>query len=69
MKAILIETEYIDLSQALKLVGLVGTGGEAKYFLQENTIKVNSALENRRGRKLYPGDILQINKEEYKITK
>lgn len=69
MKAILIETEYIDLSQALKLVGLVGTGGEAKYFLQENTIKVNSVLENRRGRKLYPGDILQINKEEYKITK
>lgn len=67
MKELAIKTPYIELNQALKLIGYISTGGEAKWFIEENSIKVNGLDENRRGRKLYNGDILKINKHEYLI--
>lgn len=56
-----IQTEYIALGQFLKLSGVIDTGGMAKAFLAEVPIKVNGEEENRRGRKLYPGDQVEIN--------
>jgi ribosome-associated protein len=55
-----IETTYITLGQFVKLVGAIDTGGQVKWFLSEHEIKVNNELENRRGRKLYPGDKIEI---------
>lgn len=55
-----IQTEYIALGQFLKLSGVIDTGGMAKAFLAEVPIKVNGETENRRGRKLYPGDQVEI---------
>ncbi|WP_412771612.1 RNA-binding S4 domain-containing protein, partial [Ligilactobacillus murinus] len=45
-----------------KIADLVSSGGQAKWFLQEyaNDILVNGEPENRRGRKLYPGDSVEI---------
>ena len=64
-----ITSEYITLGQFLKHVNLIGTGGEAKYFIQENTIFVNDDLEDRRGRKLYPSDRISIvNHGDFKIV-
>ncbi|MDR1794903.1 MAG: S4 domain-containing protein YaaA [Erysipelotrichaceae bacterium] len=60
-------TDYITLGQWLKLKSFTGSGGEAKAFLQENEISVNNEKENRRGRKLYPGDIVNINGTEFRI--
>lgn len=60
MKTIPIQTEYIALGQFLKLADCISTGGQAKSFLQETEITVNGALENRRGRKLYAGDIVNV---------
>lgn len=51
-----IHDEYITLGQLLKLVGIIGTGGEAKVYLAQNSVDVNGEPEQRRGRKLYPGD-------------
>ncbi|KAB8136268.1 S4 domain-containing protein YaaA [Gracilibacillus oryzae] len=51
-----INTEYIQLGQFLKLANILESGGMVKVFLQENGVFVNGELENRRGRKLYPGD-------------
>lgn len=67
MKNIEIKDEYITLGQFLKIVDLVSTGGEAKIFLLENEILVNGLKENRRGRKLYKNDIIEISKIGYKI--
>ena len=67
MKNVKIKDEYITLGQFLKIVDLVSTGGEAKIFLLENEILVNGLKENRRGRKLYKGDIIEISKIGYKI--
>jgi len=67
MKDVTIKTEFITLGQLLKFLGLVGSGGEAKMFLQMNKILVNDAPDNRRGRKIYPNDIVKIEKDEYLI--
>ena len=56
----MISEEYITLGQALKEVGVVQTGGAAKWFLQETQVLLNGEEENRRGKKLYPGDQLEI---------
>ena len=60
MKEIGISTEYIALGQFLKLSDCIDSGGAAKFFLQENEVTVNGELENRRGRKLYVGDKIDI---------
>ncbi|MGI6782404.1 MAG: S4 domain-containing protein YaaA [Acholeplasmataceae bacterium] len=69
MEIIKIDKEYITLSQLLKLTDLIDTGGEAKYFLLENKIFLNDVLENRRGKKLYPGDKIRINRQVFVISK
>lgn len=56
--------EYIKLDQFLKLAGVVETGGEAKHLIQSGQVMVNGAIETRRGRKLYHGDIVVVNEEE-----
>ncbi|GBG96463.1 S4 domain-containing protein YaaA [Lactococcus termiticola] len=54
--------EYLTLGQFLKEAALISTGGQAKLFLAEHEggVFVNGELENRRGKKLVPGDQLEI---------
>lgn len=61
MKEVAISTEYITLGQVLKLADVVGSGGEVKAFLQETQVTVNGEPENRRGRKLVPGDSVDVS--------
>lgn len=53
---ITIKDEYIKLGQALKLAGLVGSGVDAKFVIQDGQVKVNGEVDTRRGKKLYSGD-------------
>ncbi|KRN75911.1 S4 domain-containing protein YaaA [Weissella minor] len=55
-----IQTPYITLGQVLKETSVVETGGQAKWYLRENTVLVNQEPDDRRGRKLYPGDIVAV---------
>lgn len=57
---VIIHTEHITLGQLLKKESIVSTGGMVKPFLEEYEIRVNSVLENRRGKKLYHNDIVEI---------
>ena len=52
--------DTIKLDQFLKWAGVTGTGGQSKVLIQSNTVKVNGELENRRGRKISPGDLIEI---------
>lgn len=61
-------SDYITLGQFLKYVGLVDTGGEAKQFLASEKTIINEIEDNRRGRKLYPGDEIKIKETAYKIN-
>lgn len=60
MKEIHIDSSYITLGQLLKKAHLISSGGEAKPFLMYNQVKVNREKEGRRGRKVYPNDIIEI---------
>ena len=59
-KKIKVETDYIALGQFLKLADIIQSGGMAKWFLSENEIFINGEQDQRRGRKLYHGDKVQI---------
>lgn len=61
MRQLKIEGPYITLGQLLKRVDLVGSGGEVKFFLQDVEVKVNDEVEVRRGRKIYPQDLVDIS--------
>ena len=62
-----IYTEYITLAQFLKLADLITNGGEAKFFLTENEVKINGENDNRRGRKLRDGDMVEVLGKTYQI--
>ena len=62
-----ISTEYITLGQFLKFASIIETGGREKEFLKTNVVLVNSIEENRRGRKLYRGDVVEVNNKSFKI--
>lgn len=62
-ETIFIETDYITLGQFIKLAGIIDTGGQAKDYLSEAEILVNGEKENRRGKKLYPKDVVQVDEE------
>ena len=62
-----ISTEYITLGQFLKFANIIETGGREKEFLKTNLVLVNSIEENRRGRKLYRGDVVEVNNKSFKI--
>lgn len=55
-----ITTDYIPLGQFLKLANILESGGMIKMFLADNDVLVNGEPENRRGRKLYPGDTVEV---------
>ncbi len=63
-----ITTEYIELQQLLKLTDWISTGGEAKIAVKTLDIAVNGVREDRRGRKLYPGDKVVIESKEYEVS-
>ncbi|MBR3356295.1 MAG: RNA-binding S4 domain-containing protein [Solobacterium sp.] len=60
-----IKTEYITLQQYLKFIGIADTGGQAKILVKQLDIRVNGEKEDRRGRKLYPGDTVLVNGKKY----
>ena len=68
MEEIRIDTEFIRLDAALKLSGLVDTGGQAKYLVQEGKVQVNGEPCAMRGKKLRPGDRFSLGDREFLVT-
>ncbi len=58
----------IRLGQLLKLVGLIGSGGEAKWALAEGEVTVNGEVEARRGLQLQVGDVVAGRGREVRLT-
>ncbi len=68
MKKININTPFVTLGQFLKIAHIIQTGGEAKMFLLDNEILIDGVIDNRRGRKLYPGTKIKCLNNEYEIV-
>lgn len=53
--------DYLTLGQMLQITGVIDTGGQAKWYLSEYTVMINGEPENRRGKKLYKGDQIEVD--------
>ena len=61
--------EFIKLGQALKKAGLVESGVDAKFVIQDGMVKVNGETELQRGKKIHDGDLISYNGETVKVSK
>ncbi len=60
-----ISSEFIKLDSFLKGINIVGSGGEAKLIIADGLVSVNGEVETRRGRKLYPGDRVTLDGQDF----
>lgn len=67
LKEVKIQGEYIKLDQVLKLGELVGSGGQAKLLILNGEVKVNGNIVVQRGKKIRPGDIVELFDEKIKV--
>ena len=72
METIKINTEFIKLDQLLKFANITENGADAKYLVVNGYVKLNGEVELRRGKKIYDGDVVEIDYEdshfELKVT-
>jgi len=61
MKEISINTAFIKLDQFIKFTGLVVSGSEAKWMIQNGDVQVNNEICLMRGKKLKVGDEVFIS--------
>jgi ribosome-associated protein len=53
-------SEYVELCNLLKLVGLADSGGRGKSMVAERMVKVDGELELRKTAKIRRGQIVSI---------
>lgn len=57
-REVAIRDASIRLGQLLKLADLIDQGSEAKDLLAQGEVRVNGEVETRRGRQVFPGDLV-----------
>lgn len=63
-----ITTEFIKLDSLLKFAGLCDTGGFAKELVQQGQVKVNGEVCTMRGKKIRPGDIVEVDRFQVEVV-
>ncbi len=63
-----IEGEFIKLDQLLKAAEVADSGGQAKIFIQAGLVKVNGEVVTQRGKKIVPGDEVEMDQAHIKVT-
>lgn len=61
---ITIKTEFIKLDQLLKFSGVADIGSDAKQMVLDGIVKVNGEVCTMRGKKIRPGDLVEITGED-----
>ncbi|MBQ8725330.1 MAG: RNA-binding S4 domain-containing protein [Oscillospiraceae bacterium] len=56
-----IRTEFIKLDALLKFAGVCETGGHAKEAVQAGDVSVNGEVCTMRGKKIRPGDTVELD--------
>lgn len=59
--------DHITLDALLKASGIVSSGGAAKVLIGEGGVRVNNAVETRRGRKLRAGDEVAVGEQRLRM--
>ena len=61
--------EFIKLGQLLKKANMMSSGVDAKMVILDGLVSVNGEVELRRGKKLYPGDVVTFEGESVKVVR
>ena len=67
-EVITINEEFIRLQDLIKFAGVVPTGGQAKYIIQNGEIKVNGEVCTMRGKKMRAGDKAQYRQRVIEVA-
>ena len=59
--------DHITLDALLKASGIVSSGGAAKVLIAAGGVRVNGAVETRRGRKLRAGDEVVVGEHSLRL--
>ena len=68
MRNIVITTEFIKLQDLLKFANLVETGGMAKECVQCGEVMVNGEVCTMRGKKIRPGDVVELDGQQLTVS-
>ncbi len=60
MEEIKIKTEFIKLDQLLKYANISQSGGESKVYIKNEEVRLNGKIETQRGKKIRPGDVIEV---------
>lgn len=61
--------DYIKLGQVLKKANMMSSGVDAKMVILDGLVSVNGEVELRRGKKIYPGDVVTFEGESVKVVR
>lgn len=61
--------DYIKLVQLLKKANMMSSGVDAKMVILDGLVSVNGEVELRRGKKIYPGDVVTFEGESVKVVR
>ena len=59
--------EFIPLNDLLKVLHLVGTGGEANIRITNGEVLVNGEVDTRKRKKLRAGDVVEFDGKKIEI--
>lgn len=66
-ETITIITDFITMDKLLKFSGVADTGGQAFLMVEDGIIKLNGKLVTEKRKKVFPGDIVNID-EQIELT-
>jgi ribosome-associated protein len=69
MRDVSINGDMIRLGQFLKLADVVEAGADVKDLLASGTVEVNGEPEDRRGRQLHPGDVVDVDGAQLRVSR
>ena len=67
-KVVTVDSLPIPLVKLLKFADMVSSGGEGKYVIGEGMVKVNGAVETRKGKKIIKGDVVTFEGQRIQVT-
>lgn len=59
--------EFIELNKLLKILSLVGTGGEANVRITQGEVLLNGATEWQKRKKIRSGDIIIFDNQSITV--
>ena len=62
-----LSTDYIELCNLLKLVGLADSGGRGKTMVAEGLVKVDGQLETRKTAKIRSGQVILVENSKINV--